>query len=41
VTKSGSSRKIFYGWVVLGAEFLIIMIGIGTMFSSGLFLIPL
>jgi MFS family permease len=35
------SGKIFYGWVVLGAAFLVIMVGIGTMFSSGVFLIPL
>jgi MFS family permease len=37
----GQSGRIFYGWIVLGAAFLIIMIGIGTMFSSGVFLIPL
>jgi MFS family permease len=41
VSKPGRSGKIFYGWIVLGAAFLIIMIGIGTMFSSGVFLIPL
>jgi MFS family permease len=41
VNKRDHSRKIFYGWIVLGAAFLIIMIGIGTMFSSGVFLIPL
>ena len=35
------SGKIFYGWVVLTAAFLVIMVGIGTMFSSGVFLIPL
>ena len=37
----GQSGRMFYGWIVLGAAFLIIMIGIGTMFSSGVFLIPL
>jgi MFS family permease len=41
VSKAGRSGTIFYGWIVLGAAFLIIMIGIGTMFSSGVFLIPL
>src|SRR5919199_6276521 len=35
------SGRLFYGWIVLSAAFLIIMIGIGTMFSSGVFLIPL
>jgi MFS family permease len=41
VSNRDQSRKNFYGWIVLGAAFLIIMIGIGTMFSSGVFLIPL
>jgi MFS family permease len=41
VTKQARPGKIFYGWVVLGAAFLMIMIAIGTMFSSGVFLIPL
>jgi MFS family permease len=41
VNKYGASGEIFYGWIVLGAAFLIIMIGIGTMFSAGVFLIPL
>jgi MFS family permease len=41
VHKRGLSGEIFYGWIVLGAAFLIILIGIGTMFSSGVFLIPL
>ena len=35
------SRKIFYGWVVLGAAFAIIGIGIGTLFSLGIFLKPI
>jgi MFS family permease len=35
------SGKIYYGWVVLGAAFVVIMIGIGSMFSLGVFLIPL
>ena len=33
-------RKIFYGWVVLGAGFAIIGMGIGTLFSLGVFLKP-
>jgi MFS family permease len=41
VNKPAQSGKLFYGWIVLSAAFLIIMIGIGTMFSSGVFLIPL
>jgi MFS family permease len=41
VNTRGQSGRMFYGWIVLGAAFLIIMIGIGTMFSSGVFLIPL
>jgi MFS family permease len=41
VNERAQSGRIFYGWIVLGAAFLIIMIGIGTMFSSGVFLIPL
>ena len=41
MNEHAQSRKLFYGWIVLGAAFLIIMIGIGTMFSSGVFLIPL
>lgn len=35
------SQKIFYGWVVLGAAFAIIGIGIGTLFSLGIFLKPI
>jgi MFS family permease len=34
-------RKIFYGWVVLGAAFAIIGMGIGTLFSLGIFLKPI
>jgi MFS family permease len=41
VNKHAQPGKLFYGWIVLSAAFLIIMIGIGTMFSSGVFLIPL
>jgi MFS family permease len=41
VNEHRRSGKIFYGWVVLAAAFLVIMVGIGTMFSSGVFLIPL
>jgi MFS family permease len=32
---------MFYGWVVLGAAFVVIMVGIGSMFSMGVFLVPL
>jgi len=32
---------MFYGWIVLGAAFLIIMIGIGTMFMAALLVIGL
>lgn len=39
-TRAGST-KLFYGWVVLGAAFVVIMIGIGSMFSMGVFLVPL
>lgn len=35
------TRKIFYGWVVLGAGFAIIGMGIGTLFSLGVFLKPI
>jgi MFS family permease len=41
VHKPAQSGRLFYGWIVLSAAFLIITIGIGTMFSSGVFLIPL
>lgn len=41
MNKPAQSGKLFYGWIFLSAAFLIIMIGIGTMFSSGVFLIPL
>jgi MFS family permease len=34
-------RKLFYGWVVLGASALIICIGVGTLFSLGVFLQPI
>jgi MFS family permease len=37
----GRSGPLFYGWVVLGAAFVVIMIGIGSMFSMGVFLVPL
>jgi MFS family permease len=32
---------IFYGWVVLGAAFAIITMAIGTLFSLGVFLLPI
>jgi predicted MFS family arabinose efflux permease len=34
-------RRIFYGWVVLGASALITCIGMGTLFSLGIFLKPI
>jgi len=33
--------RLFYGWVILGAAFLIIMMGIGLIFSLSVFLPPL
>lgn len=35
------SEKPFYGWVVLGAAFVIISMSIGTLFSLGVFLQPI
>ena len=35
------SRRLFYGWVVLGAAFLIITMAIGTLFSLAVFLKPI
>lgn len=35
------AQKLFYGWVVLGAAFLIITIAIGTLFALGVFLKPI
>lgn len=35
------ARKLFYGWVVLGAAFLIITMAIGTLFALGVFLKPI
>ncbi|MBI2555240.1 MAG: MFS transporter [Candidatus Rokubacteria bacterium] len=34
-------QKLFYGWVVLGAAFLIITMAIGTLFALGVFLKPI
>jgi MFS family permease len=34
-------RKIFYGWVVLGASATVICIGMGMLFSLGVFLKPI
>ncbi len=41
MSNGAQGGTIFYGWVVLGAAFFVIMVGIGTMFSMGVFLIPL
>ena len=35
------TREIFYGWVVLGAAFVIIALSIGTLFTLGVFLKPI
>ena len=35
------AQKLFYGWVVLGAAFLIITMAIGTLFALGVFLKPI
>jgi MFS family permease len=35
------ARKLFYGWVVLGAAALIITMAIGTLFALGVFLKPI
>ena len=34
-------RRLFYGWVVVGASATIICIGMGTLFSLGVFLKPM
>ena len=36
-----SQRRLFYGWVVLGASATIICVGMGAMFSLGVFLGPI
>ena len=36
-----SQRGLFYGWVVLGSAALIICLGVGTLFSLGVFLKPI
>jgi MFS family permease len=36
-----SQRRLFYGWVVVGASALIICIGMGALFSLGVFLKPM
>ena len=35
------ARGLFYGWVVLGAAFLIITMAVGTLFALGVFLKPI
>ena len=35
------SRRLFYGWVVLGAAFVVITMSIGTLFTLGVFLKPI
>ena len=36
-----SQRRLFYGWVVVGASALIVCIGMGSLFSLGVFLKPM
>jgi MFS family permease len=36
-----SERRLFYGWVVVGASALIVCIGMGSLFSLGVFLKPM
>ena len=36
-----SQRGLFYGWVVLGSAAVIICLGVGTLFSLGVFLKPI
>jgi sugar phosphate permease len=35
------TQRFFYGWVVLGAAFVIITMSIGTLFTLGVFLRPI
>jgi MFS family permease len=35
------SQRLFYGWVVLGAAFVVITMSIGTLFTLGVFLKPI
>src|SRR5688572_20711113 len=36
-----SQRRLFYGWIVLGAAAAIICIGMGALFSLAVFLTPI
>jgi predicted MFS family arabinose efflux permease len=36
-----AGQRIFYGWIVLGASALIVCLGVGTLFSLGVFLKPI
>ena len=36
-----SQRRLFYGWIVVGASALIICVGMGALFSLGVFLQPM
>ena len=36
-----SQRRLFYGWIVVGASALIICVGMGALFSLGVFLKPM
>ena len=35
------TQRLFYGWVVLAAAFVIITMSIGTLFTLGVFLKPI
>jgi hypothetical protein len=35
------SERLFYGWVVLAAAFVVIIMSIGTLFTLGVFLKPI
>src|SRR4029434_4251524 len=41
VTLCMRQRRLFYGWIVVGASATIICIGMGTLFSLGVFLKPM
>src|SRR2546429_5638245 len=34
-------RRVFYGWIVVAASSTIVCIGLGSLFSLGVFLVPI
>ena len=34
-------RRVFYGWIVVAASATIVCIGLGSLFSLGVFLVPI